>query len=292
MTNFWKKKSWPLHVLVSLSCLVLVVSAYFNNEETHDPSSNFNSPQQHFPNQDDPKINKEAYQKLIELLKSSNVNLLQFLNTYGSQYQSKYPPPPYYNAPPPPPPPSHQPPPVQFQRLYPQNTNQYDRYNHIPQPYTEPPVIQSPQFKQSNKYQSTSPSYGTKSREECGVMRPALGNYVSGGKSVRSDSWPWHIQLNIAGNSRNDSETYCGATLISKRFILTAAHCYDDLLPHKRARHTLIVAKGVEVSPQPKSNSYSRNKAPEIVKLRAQAVYLHPRYVPAMTESEARMKGS
>ena len=74
-----------------------------------------------------------------------------------------------------------------------------------------------------------------------------MGNYVSGGKSVRSDSWPWHIQLNIAGNSRNDSETYCGATLISKRFILTAAHCYDDLLPHKRARHTLIVAKGVEV---------------------------------------------
>jgi hypothetical protein len=209
----------------------------------------------------------------------------------------------YQQSMPPPPPPiqSHQQVPNTFQRLYPQNTNNYDRISHMQQQqmqYIQSMPIMPPQapsnsqayYQSANKYSKSykSSEFG----DQCGIMRPALGNYVANGKPSRSDSWPWHIHLNIAGNNRTDSETYCGATLISKRFILTAAHCYDDLLASKRARHTLIVMKGVE-SVTPKINGRKSNPFDNgnVIKLRALHVHLHPRYVPAMTESEARAKG-
>jgi secreted trypsin-like serine protease len=241
-------------------------------------------------------INKDAYRKLLDLLKSSNVNLLNFLqNIPGfNGYQHSIPSPP---APP------MQTYPNTFQRLYPQNTNNNDRINHMQQqqmqymqsmpimPPQVPPIPPSQTFYQSsNKFSKSYKS--SEFSDQCGIMRPALGNYVANGKPSRSDSWPWHIHLNIAGNNRTDSETYCGATLISKRFILTAAHCYDDLLASKRARHTLIVMKGIEMV-TPKLNGRKSNPfdSGNVIKLRALNVYLHPNYVPAMTESEARAKG-
>jgi hypothetical protein len=123
--------------------------------------------------------------------------------------------------------------------------------------------------------------------KECGILKPLITNFVANGKTTPHNKWPWHAQIIIDGNDEDESETYCGGTLISKNFILTAAHCYDDLHAAKRARNTQILLNGISLPPNFKRKSKSGGAA---LKFRAINVYLHPDYVPAMSENEADAK--
>ena len=44
-------------------------------------------------------------------------------------------------------------------------------------------------------------------------------SYIVNGNVAEEGAWPWQIQLFVRG------QFYCGASLISTRFVLTAAHC-------------------------------------------------------------------
>jgi len=129
--------------------------------------------------------------------------------------------------------------------------------------------------------------------DTCGIVKPKLGNYVANGEPTADYDWPWHCQLIIAGNNRSESETYCGATLIHKRFILTAAHCYDDLLQSKWAKNTIAVFRGVDyIYKKSHSNSnYKQQKQNNGIRLKISKVIIHPDYVPAMTEADAKKIG-
>jgi len=46
---------------------------------------------------------------------------------------------------------------------------------------------------------------------------------IVGGNEAIAGSWPWQVAITTAGGSR----PYCGGSIISKEWILTAAHCVD-----------------------------------------------------------------
>lgn len=117
--------------------------------------------------------------------------------------------------------------------------------------------------------------------EECGILRAQLTNFVANGQKTPHTKWPWHAQIVIDGNNADESETFCGGTLISKSFVLTAAHCYDDLLASKRAKNTQILLNGVVVPSQ------MRRTKSKTLKFRALNVFIHPDYVPAMSDRDA-----
>lgn len=56
--------------------------------------------------------------------------------------------------------------------------------------------------------------------ENCGSSAKAAG-LIIGGKFSENNQWPWLAAL----ITRSDETFFCGGTLISKRHVLTAAHC-------------------------------------------------------------------
>lgn len=44
---------------------------------------------------------------------------------------------------------------------------------------------------------------------------------VKGGSSVQEGEWPWQASV------KKNGQHYCGASLISERYLVTAAHCFQ-----------------------------------------------------------------
>lgn len=48
---------------------------------------------------------------------------------------------------------------------------------------------------------------------------------IVGGKPADANEWPWQVRL---FSNKSDSDGFCGGSLISKQWVLTAAHCLVD----------------------------------------------------------------
>lgn len=117
-------------------------------------------------------------------------------------------------------------------------------------------------------------------QNKCGVIKPIVRRYVANGESTSHADWPWYVQLII----RTDAEAYCGGTIISENYILTAAHCFDGISKSLMARATTVLLKGVNIFNK-KTNKYDN------VEVTASDVFIHDHYVGAMSSAEARRLG-
>ena len=52
---------------------------------------------------------------------------------------------------------------------------------------------------------------------------PALASEIVGGRPARPHAWPFMASLQRRGHH------FCGAALIARNFVLSAAHCLSDL---------------------------------------------------------------
>jgi secreted trypsin-like serine protease len=68
----------------------------------------------------------------------------------------------------------------------------------------------------------------------CPSIKPLFNEKATGriinGEMARAHSWPWQVVLLIIDVNRNPL-SFCGATLITDRHILTAAHCVHQHIP-------------------------------------------------------------
>uniref|UniRef100_A0A671UH78 pancreatic elastase n=1 Tax=Sparus aurata TaxID=8175 RepID=A0A671UH78_SPAAU len=76
-------------------------------------------------------------------------------------------------------------------------------------------------------------------------LEDSVGRVV-GGNVAKPNSWPWQISLQY----RFISNYYhtCGGTLIARGWVMTAAHCVEDLLDYRvvLGEHDLSIASGNE----------------------------------------------
>merc|ERR1719251_347949 len=55
----------------------------------------------------------------------------------------------------------------------------------------------------------------------CGIEGPARAGRIVGGHEATPHQWPWQVALFI------DNTWFCGGSLISENYVMTAAHCAD-----------------------------------------------------------------
>lgn len=84
----------------------------------------------------------------------------------------------------------------------------------------------------------------TKFLTECGVSIDSENSdetRIIGGETARRDAWPWFALIMVQRGTRHSPE--CGATLITNKFVLTAAHCVLEQNGRRQVRKSRLLVR-------------------------------------------------
>ncbi|KAM9431292.1 transmembrane protease serine 12-like isoform 1-T1 [Salvelinus alpinus] len=92
------------------------------------------------------------------------------------------------------------------------------------------------------------------------------GSRVVGGRNAPLGAWPWQVSVQVR------SWHLCGGTILNSHWVLTAAHCFTIVPPHRMS--SLRVVAGLNVLTEP--GRYSQRRY--VVEVRVHEKFHHPSY--------------